>query len=430
MTPFQHIKNWFRPEQKNIDDILRHLVSAYNTTSGVTVTSDNCERAPTVKAIVTAISRRVSILPIGVYRKAESGGRTSKEPLPRHPVAQLLRNPNEWMNPNNFWLDATSALVRYGNFYAVKSRGLTGPIRALVPVDPREVEIKVDANGMPIYRIHTADGLIEYPRNKIFHVRGPGRNFYQGASPIEDIREAIALEIAAEEFGATFFGNGAVPLMVFQYLANTAGFKSKEEEQAFTRQFQEAFGKKNRHKAMLLPKGVELGKPLDVANDKAQYLESRKLQRQVIAGAMGVPPHLVGSLEQSSYNNIEQQSLDFTLNCVLPYVRMFEAAMEADLLTPEDRSSGVIVRFNLDAALRGDFKTRQEGLKIMRDTGVINANEWREMENMNPIADDDGGEDYIRPMNMAVPGEEPPAPKAPPAKPPGSGEESTDDSET
>jgi phage portal protein BeeE len=75
---------------------------------------------------------------------------------------------------------------------------------------------------------------------------------------------------------------------------------------------------------------------------------------------------------------------------------MFEAAMERDLLTEDDRRAGIVIRFNLEGALRGDFKTRQEGLNIQRQAGVINANEWREMEGMNPISEEDGGEEYWR----------------------------------
>jgi HK97 family phage portal protein len=104
-----------------------------------------------------------------------------------------------------------------------------------------------------------------------------------------------------------------------------------------------------------------------------------------------VPPHLVGDLERTAINNFEQQSLDFVMSVVLPYVRIFEAAMERDLLTDADRAGGVIIRFNVDAALRGDFKTRQEGLKIQREAGVINPNEWREREGLNPRK---GGEEY------------------------------------
>ncbi len=87
-----------------------------------------------------------------------------------------------------------------------------------------------------------------------------------------------------------------------------------------------------------------------------------------------------------------------------PVVTAFEAAMERDLLTPDDRAQGVVIRFNLDSTLRADFKSRQEGLQIQRLNGVINADEWREIEAKNPL-DDAEGEDYWRPANMAVVGD-------------------------
>ena len=133
--------------------------------------------------------------------------------------------------------------------------------------------------------------------------------------------------------------------------------------------------------------------PIALDNDKAQFLETRKYQRTVIAGIFGVPPQFVGDLERATFNNAEQQSLDFVQNVILPDVRVFEAAMERDLLTDDDRSGGVVIRFNLDAALRGDYLSRQQGLKIQREAGVINPNEWREQEGMNPRPDA-GGEGY------------------------------------
>jgi HK97 family phage portal protein len=156
----------------------------------------------------------------------------------------------------------------------------------------------------------------------------------------------------------------------------------------------------------LLPKGIEQKEPIRIENDKAQMLESRKYQRTVIAGAFGVPPHLVGDLERATFNNVEQQDADFTSNVVQPVATAFEAAMERDLLTEEDYRSGIIIRFNLDSILRADFKSRQEGSRIQREGGMLSANEWREREGMNPIPKDKGGDDYIRPANMTVAGEQ------------------------
>lgn len=405
------------PEEKQnqFESVLQRLVAAQEGNLGSFVSPENCEQSPTVKAVVTAIARRMAVSPVHVYQKTTKKGREAKEKLPNHPVARLLTYPNNYQSRVSWWLDAASTYVRYGNFVAVKGRGRTGPIRYLWPLRGNCVHATQEADLSVTYRYSSSSGEQTYTPTQVHHSRGTARNFYWGDSPVADVAQTIALEVLAERFGATFFQNGAIPLLIFKYLTGSQGFKTKDEEKEFIESFQAALGGNKRHRAMLLPKGVETGDPVKIENDKAQFLETRKYQRTVIAGAFGVPPHLVGDLERATFNNVEQQDSDFTGNVIMPVAQSFEAAMERDLLTDEDWSSGVVIRFNLDAILRADFKSRQEGLKIQRENGVINSNEWREIEGKNPINEDDGGEEYIRPANMVVAGEEPPAPE--PAKP-------------
>jgi HK97 family phage portal protein len=310
-----------------------------------------------------------------------------------------LAKPNDLHNPSQFWLDATSWLVRFGNYYAFKAQGNTGPVRRLIPLHPSAVSIRQDLTD-PLaitYFVTFANGQHqEYTPGQILHARGPARDGFKGDSIVMDVAEAIALEIAAEKFGASYFGNGAMPGLVFKYAPGSMGFKTDEEAKKFTDDIQKVFAKSGRFKSLLVPKGIELGDPLTVDNDKAQFLATRQYQRTVIAGAFGVPPHLVGDLSKGTFNNVEQQSLAFVQNVVQPYVTIFEQAMEQSLLTDEELAQGIIIRFDIDAALRADFKTRQEGLNIQRNAGVINANEWRDYEGLNPISDEDGGEEYWR----------------------------------
>lgn len=385
--------------EMSLDTLIRRLEAAHETYSGIAVTPENCMASPTVNAIVTAISRRIATLPIKVMRKVTAegtDGRVRREELPNHPVARLLAAPNEWQDRVSFWLDATSWLVRYGNFYAFKSRGQTGPIRQLISLPAGNVEVEQDIETLALtYRASQAGSSAQqvFSPAQIMHARGAARDGIKGNSPIYDIREAIALEITAERMGASVFGNAAMPSMIFKHGATSRGFKTDEEEKKFIEDFQNVYAKKGRFKSMILPFGMEMD-TVAVENDKAQFLATRQYQRSVIAGAFGVPPHMVGDLSKSSYNNVEQQSLDFVIAVVLPYVRIFEAALERSLLTDVDRREGVVIRFNLEGALRGDFKSRQEGLKIQREMGVISPNDWREIEAMNPISDEDGGETY------------------------------------
>lgn len=381
-----------RKADLTIDQVIKRLEAIFATSSGVAVTPTTCLESPTVQAIVNAISMRVATLPIHVYKKTVKDGRAIKEPQPSHPIAKLLANPNGWQTNVTYWLDAVSTTVRYGQFVAVKGRGITGPIRKLWPVLPSSVQWVQDDSLEVSARVTTASGKQrDYAMSDLHHVRGAARDFLNADSPVVLAREAIALEIAAQRFGATFFGNGAMPGLIFSYMQGTKGHMSAEQRSSFIRSFSENYGKAGRFKAVMLPQGIDKPEQLNIENDKAQFLETRKLQRSVIAGAFGVPPHLVGDLDRATFSNIEQQSSEFVEKVVLPYCRMFEAAIERDLLTAEDRSSGVIVRFNLDAALRADFKTRQEGMKIQREMGVVSANDWREREGMNPR---EGGDEY------------------------------------
>lgn len=397
-------------KQNQFEDVLRRLAAAQTGLSNG-VTPENCEQAPTVKAIVTAITRRFAVTPVHVYQRGKKDGKDTKERLPNHPVARLLQRPNGWQSRVDYWQDAASWMARYGRMYAYKSRGSTGPIRELLPILPYEITPKRNPDT---WAVHFMRGSEEIPLSKIHHVRGPARDGLCGDSPVKDVSLAIALEIAAEKFGATFFQNGALPLMVFTMMAGSQGFKTNEDTKQFIEDFQNAFSGGNTHRAMVTPKGMDKPTPVAIENDKSQFLETRKYQRTVIAGAWGVPPHLVGDLERATFNNVEQQDSDFTLNVIMPIGQQFEAAMERDLLTDDDRAGGVIIRFNFDSILRADFKSRQEGLRIQRDAGVINANEWREIEGKNPLSDEDGGDDYIRPANFTVAGETPALPGAPP----------------
>ena len=388
---------WRKPEVKpevkteQFEQVLMRLIAA-NEGSVAGITPDSALASPTVHAIDTAISRRLSVTPVHVFKKTTNeNGLDIKTKMSNHPAAILLRNPNEWQTATDFWMDAASVWTRWGNFYAYKSQTGTGKTVALIPLNSRDVTPKLKDNKNFHYSVNEGAETIDYSPNKILHARSRARNFYEGDSPITDIRTAIMMEILAEKFGESFFRNGAVPMQVFRYMEGFSAFETAEEEKKFVDDFKEAFSGSKRFNAMLLPHGIETADGPSVENDKAQFIESRKYQRTVIAGAFGVPPHLVGDLERATFNNVEQQDKDFTMNVILPVAKSFESALERSLLSEEDRETGIIIRFNLNSILRADFKSRQEGLQIQRLAGAINPNEWREIEGMNPR---EGGDTY------------------------------------
>src|SRR5690606_20296641 len=139
------------------------------------------------------------------------------------------KKPNEWQDRVTYWLDAASWLCRYGNHYAFKARGRTGPIRRLVSMPAGNVEPKQGDDLSVTYEARMAGGgRREFAPAEIHHARLAARDGVKGDSPVWDVRETIALEIAAERFGAAFFGNGAQPSLVFQYAEGSLGHKTDE----------------------------------------------------------------------------------------------------------------------------------------------------------------------------------------------------------
>jgi HK97 family phage portal protein len=157
-------------------------------------------------------------------------------------------------------------------------------------------------------------------------------------------------------------------------------------------------GMANAHKPLLLEEGMKWEMaPIPLAD--AQFIELVRSNRQDLCGLYRVPPHMIADLERSTNNNIEWQSLEYVKYTMLPWITRWESVLNWKLFSPQEREQGFYVKFNLEGLLRGDYKSRQEGLHIQRQDGIINADEWRELEEYNPVG---GvvGETYLTNGNM------------------------------
>ena len=134
--------------------------------------------------------------------------------------------------------------------------------------------------------------------------------------------------------------------------------------------------------------------PIGISPEQAQFLETRKFQINEIARIFRVPPHMVGDLEKSSFSNIEQQSLEFVKYTLDPWVVRWEQAMTRVLLLDSEKPH-YFIKFNLDGLLRGDYQSRMNGYAIGRQNGWMSANDIRELENLDLIPDEEGGNLYL-----------------------------------
>ena len=139
--------------------------------------------------------------------------------------------------------------------------------------------------------------------------------------------------------------------------------------------------------------------PISLPNNEAQFLETRRFQVEEICRIYRVPPHLVGNLDRATFSNIENQSIDFAVHTIRPWLVRIEQAMNRALFADSEKDR-FYVQFNLDGLMRGDYKSRMEGYAIARQNGWMSANDIRALENLNPIPDEEGGSTYLVNGNM------------------------------
>lgn len=165
------------------------------------------------------------------------------------------------------------------------------------------------------------------------------------------------------------------------------------------KQWQAAFGgSSNSNKVAVLEEGMKYT-PISISPEQAQFLETRKFQINEIARIFRVPPHMVGDLEKSSFSNIEQQSLEFVKYTLDPWVIRWEQSIQRALLS-HDEKVRYFVKFNLEGLLRGDYQSRMNGYAIGRQNGWMSANDIRELENLDRIPAEEGGDLYLINGNM------------------------------
>ena len=214
-----------------------------------------------------------------------------------------------------------------------------------------------------------------------------------GYSPIAMAKNAIGLSIAAEEYGSSFFSNSGTPSGVLEHPGVL-----KEPEKVRDAWNDAYGGSSNAHKVAVLEEGMKFN-PISINPHEAQFLETRKFQVNEICRIFRVPPHMIADLEKSSFNIIEQQSLDFVTNTIRPWLVRIEQTIFQQLLTEEEQKK-YFVKFNVDGLLRGDFKSRMSGYAIGRQNGWYSANDIRELEDMNKIPKELGGDRYLCNGNM------------------------------
>lgn len=390
----------FKSRDKPTDSTVGSRYTFYmgGSTSGKTVTERSAMQMTAVYSCVRILAEAIAGLPLHVYRYNSDGG---KEKAIDHSLYLILHDePNPEMSSFVFRETLMTHLLLWGNAYAQIIRNSKGEVVALYPLMPNKMSVDRDENGQLYYQylrsIDEVGGKSETVILKptdVLHILGLGFDGLVGYSPIAMAKNAIGLAIATEEYGAKFFANGAAPSGVLEHPGTI------KDPQRVREAWQSQFGgSQNSGKIAVLEEGMKYT-PISISPEQAQFLETRKFQINEIARIFRVPPHMVGDLEKSSFSNIEQQSLEFVKYTLDPWVIRWEQSIMRTLLTPEEKKS-YFVKFNLEGLLRGDYQSRMNGYATARQNGWMSANDIRELENLDRIPAEAGGDLYLINGNM------------------------------
>ena len=368
------------------------------TTAGKLVTERSAMQMTAVYSCVRILAEAIAGLPVHLYRYTDAGG---KEKALDHPLYLLLHDePNPEMSSFVFRETLMTHLLLWGNAYAQIIRNGRGEVVALYPLMPNKMTVDRDDTGQLYYRYQRsleeagrkAETVVLRPSD-VLHIPGLGFDGLVGYSPIAMAKNAIGLAIATEEYGAKFFANGAAPSGVLEHPGTI------KDPQRVREAWQSQFGgSQNSGKIAVLEEGMKYT-PISISPEQAQFLETRKFQINEIARIFRVPPHMVGDLEKSSFSNIEQQSLEFVKYTLDPWVIRWEQSIQRTLLTTEEKKT-YFVKFNVEGLLRGDYQSRMNGYATARQNGWMSANDIRELENLDRIPTEDGGDLYLINGNM------------------------------
>ena len=344
-----------------------------------------------VYACVRILAEAIAGLPLHVYRYTADGGKVRAID---HPLYYLLHTePNPEMTSFVFRETLMTHLLLWGNAYAQVIRDGAGRVQALYPLLPNKMTVDRTPNGQLFYEYRTDTGSVVLRPEEVLHIPGLGFDGLIGYSPIAMARNAIGMALACEEYGASFFANGANPGGVLEHPGVV------KDPQRIRDSWNAVYqGSANAHRIAVLEEGMKFH-PIGIPPEQAQFLETRKFQINEIARIFRVPPHMVGDLEKSSFSNIEQQSLEFVKYTLDPWVVRWEQAIQKRLFLPSEKRA-YFAKFNVDGLLRGDYQSRMAGYAIARQNGWMSANDIRELEDMNRIPAEEGGDLYLVNGNM------------------------------
>jgi HK97 family phage portal protein len=357
--------------------------------AGVMVNEKQAMRLTTAYGCIMIISSDLSTLPLSIFQGMPDG---SIQEATTHRLYPMLHDaPNEKMS-STVWRGAMLASVLgWGNAYSLIRRDRAARPVSLNPL-PSDRTCPALVNGELIYMTTaTVDGLpARIDPDNMIHIMGMSQDGLVGLSPIGTCKNAFGLALAAEKFGAQFFGNGARATGVLTH-PETLDAEAYENLKKSVRE--QATGE-SALRPLILEEGMTW-QQMTIAPNDAQFLQTRQYQRSEIAALFRVPLHLLQDLQRATNNNIEHQSLDYLRYTLRPWAVRLEEELRRKLLNGPFHCQHDFNEFQ-----RGDFASQTAGFALLRNWGVYSSNDILKKMRENPISAEEGGDLRIVPFNM------------------------------
>lgn len=322
-----------------------------------------------VYVVVSKRARATARLPLPVYERND----LDRPRRDDHPMSALLANPNPGMSGFDLWLWTSSTFDIYGHTFWYKLRQ-GGRVVGLYPFHPASMSYQENTQD---WKFDNGKRVIDHiADDDLIHFRGFNPDsLTSGMSPLEPLRSTLENEWSARTATSSFWQRGARPAMALSHKANLS-----EPAQARLKAQMDAVsaGADKTGVTIVLEEGME-AKPMTLTAEEAQYIETRKLNREEVCAAYDIPPPVVHILDHATFSNITEQMRSMYRDTMAPHLKGFEAAIERDLRRAEWPSDNVYAEFMMDEVLRGDFETRQDALAKATHMTIA---EKRKVENL------------------------------------------------
>lgn len=329
----------------------------------------------TIFAAVTRISNSMASLPLKLYQEFTPVNTATSD--------MVANAPNNNMTGFDFIRTMETIRNTHGNAYALKMYDARYQLSSLLILDPAYVEPVVEADTNELwYCVNGSKGQYYVHNMDMIHVKHIHTTGYKGISPIDVLSNTIEFDKEVRQFSLDQMDTAIKASFILKMATNVSEDKKKEIYANFHQFYKENGG------VIIQENGVEID-PIERKFIDTKVFEVEKITKSRVAMVFNIPIFLLGETDGVSYASMEQLSLNYVTNTMIPIVRQYEQEFNRKLLSRAERLRGLYFKFNVNALLRGDMKTRGEFYFKMMRSGGYKPNEIRALEELPPEAGGD-----------------------------------------